>query len=80
VVNQDIEDAFLSNLEKKKPALIVITDALPFLDDDPNLFEAQLSSVPAGAVHVFRAFTEFVNQHYHKIKTIQNFKIYSLNK
>jgi hypothetical protein len=80
VVNQNIENTFLSNLDKNKPALIVITDALPFLDNDPTLFEVQLNSVPPGAVHVFRAFTEFVNRNYHKIKTIQSFKIFSLNK
>jgi len=80
MVTPEVEQIFLSNLEKNKPAMVIITDALPFLDQDPENFETQLQSVTPNAIHVFRSFSEYVNQNYHKVKTIQNFKIFILNK
>jgi hypothetical protein len=75
-----VEQRFLSDLQTKHPALIIITDALPFLDNNPETFEEQLKAVTPGAVNVFRSFSEYVHQNYHPVKTIQNFKIFSLNK
>jgi hypothetical protein len=79
-VTPRIVQIFFSKLEKNKPTLVIITDALPFLENDPVAFDAQIKSLSPDAKYIFRAFSEYVLKNYHKIKTIQNYQVYSLNK
>lgn len=80
MLTPSIEQLFLADLQKNRPALIVITDALPFDDNNPENFDEQLKTVTPGAVNVFRAFSKYVQQNYRQAKPIQNFKIFILNK
>ena len=72
-------DKFLVDIENRKPALVVITDALPFLDQDQAAFNAQLDASPSASRHVFTAFSEFIHQNYHQTALIDNLKIFKRN-
>ena len=78
-VTPALEHQFISDIQNHKPVLVVITDALPFLDGDLAAFNAQLNQAPPEARHLFIAFSEFIHQNYHPMKTIEHFKIFKLN-
>ncbi len=79
-VTPNMRQIFLSGLEKNKPEMVIITRAMPFRDNDPLAFDAQMKFFKPDAVDVFRSFSEYIHKNYRKIKTIQNFQIYSLSK
>ena len=78
--NLDMQNLFLADLEKNKPALIVITAENPFSEHVDQAFDAELERFPAGSRDVSRAFARYVGRYYEYAEDIQDWKIYRLRR
>lgn len=78
-ITPEMGEKFIGDIESHKPRLVVITDALPFLDQDQAAFNAQLDASPPASRHVFTVFSEFIHQNYHQTALINNWKIFKRN-